>query len=534
MRLGAVEQLFDDIQDDRDRFMAARRLGLHGLEIMLTRQQLRDGARLNRLAEAKASAGLEIPSLMMFELNGGGIASADETVAAHADEDIRIAMRWAAALGAQHILVPFFVSADLETPDDVARAIRGFSRLLPEAEAHGVHLLMESTLPSRDILAMADALQHAHFGVYFDMANMVARGMDSAAEIHAQAALIRQVHFKDTGTRPGDGVLGTGLVDYPACVTALRAIGYDGWIMLETMRRTAPLVARDIAFTEWLLPGISRQNRMPRLAVSSELLTMPDPHALAEACRQYGVDGLMLEGTLLEQVVRDASVGDALRGALEEADIAIVALGANRNLAVKDDVRWQDNIAFVRDCLNAARRMGTAIVVTGGGTRHPVDNNANSPENWRADARQRLFDALDVLVPAAQEAHTLLALEPHVHSVIRTQVHMTELADRFRSDHLQFVLNPYGFLWERQAGPDAFVRGLLSRWEHRFVLAHAADLPAGGIESGLLPFGEGALDQEDYIGFLARIRPDLPVLLRGVGTGQISAAATRLRAAMHG
>jgi sugar phosphate isomerase/epimerase len=532
MRLGAVEQLFDTIPDDLGRFQAARRLGLHGLEIMLTRQQLRDGGRLDMLVEAKTASGLDIPSLMLFEHNGGGIASADEATAAAADEDVRIAVRWAQAVGARHILVPFFVSADLETPNDIARAIHGFARLLPEAEAHGVHLLIESTLPARDLLAMADALRHAHFGVYFDVANMVARGMDTVAEIHAQAPLIRQVHFKDTGLRPGDGVLGTGLVDYPACVTALRGIGYDGWVMLETMRRTAPLIARDIAFTKRLIPGISRQPGGPRLAVSSDLFDAYDPQALAAACRQYGVDGLMLEGALLRRVVGDGDAAAALRRGLDDAGVAIVALGANGNLAAKDETRWQDSIAFVRVCLEAASALGAAIVTTSGGTRHP-DDISPSPENWRADARQRLFDALDMLLPAAQGAHTLLALEPHVLSVVRTQVHMAELADRFRSDYLQFVLSPYGFLWGRQADAAGFMRGLPARWEHRFVLAHAADLPAGGVENGLLPFGEGALDQHDYLDFLARIRPDLPVVLRGVDAGQIGAAAQRVRAVMH-
>ena len=72
------------------------------------------------------------------------------------------------------------------------------------------------------------------FGCYFDLANVVAGGMDSATEIRALGPLIRRVHFKDARVTAGDCPPGLGWVDFAASSEALDEIGYDGWVVLET------------------------------------------------------------------------------------------------------------------------------------------------------------------------------------------------------------------------------------------------------------------------------------------------------------
>ena len=59
---------------------------------------------------------------------------------------------------------------------------------------------------------------------------------------------IGQIHFRDVRISEGQPpdynlALGEGNVDFRAVVQALRAIGYDGWIILETPPGADPLAS---------------------------------------------------------------------------------------------------------------------------------------------------------------------------------------------------------------------------------------------------------------------------------------------------
>jgi len=69
----------------------------------------------------------------------------------------------------------------------------------------------------------------AAVAVYYDVRNSTDNGYDVPAEIPFLKEKIRQIHFKD-----GGALLGQGKVNFRAIVPALKAIGYRGWIVLET------------------------------------------------------------------------------------------------------------------------------------------------------------------------------------------------------------------------------------------------------------------------------------------------------------
>src|SRR5204862_6543946 len=85
---------------------------------------------------------------------------------------------------------------------------------------------------------------------YFDLANLVVRGLDPPTEIRGLGPLVCRVHVKDLLARKNDCHPGLGRVDFPECAAALAEIGYDGWLVLETPAAPPPVVARDVAFTE--------------------------------------------------------------------------------------------------------------------------------------------------------------------------------------------------------------------------------------------------------------------------------------------
>jgi sugar phosphate isomerase/epimerase len=251
MQFGIMDHLVP-ASDETASFLLARDLGFAGVECGVARADLLDDtrARLGRLKAAQQASGLQIPSLALHHHNSGGIGSSDPEVAAAAHEDLRHAIEWAAGLGAQVILVPFFGPAQLNAPDQIARTAAAFGELCPLAAQHGVRLCFEGTLSAAAIRSMAEQVGSPAFGCYFDLANVVWLGMDTAAEIRGLGALIHQVHMKEYRSDDGIPRPGTGKVNYAASAEALREIGYDAWMVLETPAGPPEQVAEDFAFTK--------------------------------------------------------------------------------------------------------------------------------------------------------------------------------------------------------------------------------------------------------------------------------------------
>ena len=226
MRAGVVDTVLRrDGDDDAAVLERARQLGFAGVEVVLRRGDLESG-RLESLRRARAATGVEVPSLVLgFHNEDGGIADADPSAARRAADDVRASIAWARELGADVVLVPFFLRAELLGEADVDRCADGFAALCPTAAAEGVTLCYEGTLPADGVLALAERVSSPAFGCYFDLANPVVSGLDPATEARRLGDLVRRVHFKDARARRGDCRPGLGQVDYAECVRALTEIG---------------------------------------------------------------------------------------------------------------------------------------------------------------------------------------------------------------------------------------------------------------------------------------------------------------------
>jgi sugar phosphate isomerase/epimerase len=250
MHYGIMDNLVP-AADETASFLQARDLGLEGVECGASREDLRDAtnARLSRLKAAKQASGLAIPSLALHHHNRGGVGSDDSNVVAEAKADFDRAIEWAAELGASVILVPFFGNGEITTPEQIERTAAAFRELCPKAGANGVALCFEGKLAAPEIRALADSVGSPAFGCYFDLANVVWVGLDTPTEIRGLGSLIKQVHMKeyapDRSCRPGEGQ-----VKYPESAEALREIGYDGWIVLETPSGPPEAFVSDLAFTK--------------------------------------------------------------------------------------------------------------------------------------------------------------------------------------------------------------------------------------------------------------------------------------------
>jgi sugar phosphate isomerase/epimerase len=527
MKLGAMDYIVA-AADERATFARAARLGLAGVEINVRRGDLREvePARLQRLTDAAKGSGLAVCALVLGEHNNGGVGSDDEAAAEAAREDIRAAVDWAAQLGAHVILVPFFFRGDLVTEAQRARATEAFRELCPLAHERGVTLCYEGTLPAAAIRAMAEAVGSPAFGCYFDLANVVWRGMDTATEIRALGPLIRQVHIKETHVGAGDVHPGQGRVDYAEAAAALREIGYDGWLVLETPAAPDPLVARDISFTRRIFPEIAWVGQWPRLGAFSYGFERGELARMIDTFRTLGLSVVQLGGPLLDDALDDPQ---EVRDALEGAGFDIVALAAYRNLIAPDPAKRRASLDFIKRCLEAAPLLSTSVVATETGTLNAESEWAASPANWEQPAFDALYAAVEELLPVAERSGAVLTIEGYVNNVVATHGQLQGLLDRYPSKHLQVMGDPYNYLSSHLLpAAERITREFLRRFEHRIVLAHLKDVAATGAEHDTPEFGTGVFPQRLWLEFLRDQRPDLPLILEHLPHEHIPAAIGRI------
>jgi len=235
-------------------FRQAAEVGVDGLELAykadndakaLHREQHAD--TLNELSRRHgiAIAGLALASLC----RGPSLIGAGSDLQA-AKRTICQALQVAAQVGAEMVLVPFFGKNTIEIEEELQQAADALLELVEHAEAAGVVLGVESTLNSNQQQFLLNHLGNtAGAKICFDTGYALARKLDVAGGIRDLGpGAIAQVHFRDVRIAEGrppdfDAALGEGHVVFRAVVQALRAVGYDGWVILETPSGDDPVAA---------------------------------------------------------------------------------------------------------------------------------------------------------------------------------------------------------------------------------------------------------------------------------------------------
>ena len=154
---------------------------------------------------------------------------------------------FAAELGAGVILVPVTPGGeDVTYEDGQRRWIEEMRALAPAAESHKIVLALENVgrgygKSAQELIHLVDGVQSPGVQVYYDIGNATAFENDPVEEIELLGPRIAAVHIKD---REGD-LLGEGLVKIPESIDALKQIGYDSDLILETPPTDNPRAAAE-------------------------------------------------------------------------------------------------------------------------------------------------------------------------------------------------------------------------------------------------------------------------------------------------
>lgn len=213
----------------------ARKAGLEGVEVGVGGPKdtldIADPARRAKIKEQMKATGVAVASLSMDLLNGNPVAT-DPRGVAWLEQCIEAAKD----LGAVGILVPFFGGqSSLRDGKGLIRErvnalVARLKAVAPKAQAAGVSLGLENTCSARQNREILDLVGAEGVSVYYDIGNSTGHGYDVPSEIRAlKGRLCPCIHFKDGGS-----YLGEGKVKMEPVAEALKAIEFQGWIVLET------------------------------------------------------------------------------------------------------------------------------------------------------------------------------------------------------------------------------------------------------------------------------------------------------------
>ena len=222
---------------------AAKQAGLDGAQVWAgdAADELdifKAATRAKYKAQMQAT-GLPLCSFMMGLLNNFPLAT-DPRSPAWLSQCIDAAKD----LGVNNILVAFFCKGDLQSDkkvkeDDVAVVVKRLKDAAPRAKDAGVTLAVENYLSAEQNLRLLDAVNHEAVSLYYDVFNTgKTQRYDSPAEIRRLKGRISQIHYKN-----GPQYLDEDKPYFEAISSAVKDIGYKGWIVLETSSPSKNAVA---------------------------------------------------------------------------------------------------------------------------------------------------------------------------------------------------------------------------------------------------------------------------------------------------
>jgi sugar phosphate isomerase/epimerase len=259
---GVSTHLYHGQRLSRDHLLEIAAHGFELVEVFATRSHFdyHNPAAVADLQQWLAEAGLELRSVhapIAERFTGGrwsgtlSIASADPEARARAvgeaERALHIARRIAVPVLVAHLGIPRAQPRDPEvgTQDTRAAARRSIEELMRLAQPLGVRIAVE-VLPNE--LSRAGSLVHfveddvklddlADAGICLDFGHAHLDG-DLVDAIETVSEHLIATHVHDNAGRSDDHLLPfDGTIDWPAALTAVQKIGYDGPLMLEVNPR---------------------------------------------------------------------------------------------------------------------------------------------------------------------------------------------------------------------------------------------------------------------------------------------------------
>jgi D-psicose/D-tagatose/L-ribulose 3-epimerase len=169
-------------------------------------------------------------------------------------DHLRRALDCCTALGGSMLVGPYYqplgvFSGDFPSEDELSRCAEVHRIIAPVAHAAGIGVALEPLNrfeahllnTCEQSIAYVNRIGEAGFGILYDTFHANIEEKDPIAALHAThaAGALAHVHISENDR----GTLGRGHAKIRETITALKALGYDGWLTIEAFGRAVPELA---------------------------------------------------------------------------------------------------------------------------------------------------------------------------------------------------------------------------------------------------------------------------------------------------
>jgi sugar phosphate isomerase/epimerase len=155
-----------------------------------------------------------------------------------------------------------------------------------------------------------------------------------------------------------------------------------------------------------------------------------------------GIELTVVPGYSTELSRLDAAERGRIRVLLDRHRLALPSIAVHRDLVVEDPEQWAENLAYLRDAIDLA-------VDLAGPEGLPVINNLAGGKSGEFDRqRARLVERLHQVLDYAARRGVILALEPHVFTILESPITTKQIIEEIGSPYLrvQFDISHFDVL----------------------------------------------------------------------------------------
>jgi D-psicose/D-tagatose/L-ribulose 3-epimerase len=217
----------------------AAAFGFDGVEIFLDQPEAIEAGDLRAAAEANG-LGVTCCSIVGPDRH---LISEDPKIRAQAREYIKRSCELSEAVGSDTFCGPLYAAVGVlvgrpRTPHEWDWAVEGLAACAPVAANHGVTLALEPlnrfetyfVNTAADAAALARDVAHPNVKLHLDTFHMGIEEKDLPQAVRAAGPLLHHMHCSENDR----GTPGTGHTDWDGVFAALRDIGYDRWLVIES------------------------------------------------------------------------------------------------------------------------------------------------------------------------------------------------------------------------------------------------------------------------------------------------------------
>ncbi|UJW77616.1 sugar phosphate isomerase/epimerase family protein [Rhizobium sp. SL42] len=247
------------------------------------------------------------------------------------------------------------------------------------------------------------------------------------------------------------------------------------------------------------------------------------------ACAQYNMacSGLaaMPDAISEEQACSVAAAAKA-------SGIEIVAVSGTYNMIHPDLAVREAGHRRLAVLAERCASMSTGLVTLCTGTRDPLDQWKEHPDNNSPEAWRDLLDAMETAVEIAERFDVDLGIEPELANVVNSAAKARRLINELKSPRIKIVLDPANlFEVETLEEQRTIVSQAIDLLGDRIVMAHAKDRTQDG---RFATAGKGVLDYVYYLRKLAEIGFGGSLVTHGLSAQEAPGVATFLKTSLVG